>query len=586
MATIFRDRLPAVPTADAQAAAHGSAGQNAPGRNATDPSTADQDAASGTTPINRTPRKPAFREHASGKPAFREAAFRAHRPRTSPTRSSAAVVHLIVLGTILAAAVFAAGGTIPAVWTACQCASGLLLLSWAVAANRSPTLSAEDFPLAALALPLYAIAQTIPLPLEIVRRLSPARAEIHDSVLGLAPHLPSWTPLSVHPQETLDFALRLAAYAAVYWIARGLARRLARYGFAAAAPLVVVAAAQAAIALQQQFAAEPARGSYVNRNHLAGLLEMALPFALVPAMSLLPAWARRPSVAGGRTAAGRLHISARNNATGLPFATLARGALSVAAALLIFAAILATRSRGGLVAALFSLLLSGLIAVRHAAGSHKKWLLAAALPALLAAVFLYLPSDNLVRRYTHLFGGEALRGEGRLLLWRETLDLVAAYPWTGCGFGGYQEAFLRYKRSAPMVNDPHAHNDYLELLAEAGACGLLVCLLWAAPPIATAVRASLSREPSRNRPLALACTAALAAILAHSLVDFNLRIPANGLAFVWILGIGSACGRYPRTHRRNSRQEPKGRDAFIAHGFPPNGGSSPTPPSPPNPEKP
>jgi O-antigen ligase len=93
-----------------------------------------------------------------------------------------------------------------------------------------------------------------------------------------------------------------------------------------------------------------------------------------------------------------------------------------------------------------------------------------------------------------------------------------------------------------MVADTHAHNDYLELLAEAGVIGFALCLLLAARPVATALRASLRGEPSPDSDVALACVASLAAILAHSLVDFNLRIPANGMVFFWLLGMCRACG--------------------------------------------
>jgi O-antigen ligase len=384
------------------------------------------------------------------------------------------------------------------------------------------------------------------LPLALVKLLSPARAELHESIANWMPHVSSWTPLSVHPEATLDFALRLAAYAAVYGIVRGLSERFDRNRFVVAAPIVLVATAQSAIALLQNLAAEPATGSYINRNHLAGLLEMALPFAVAPLVSLLPAAARRRP----RGESPRASAAAARPA---PAGTAVWIALATAAAVLIFAAILTTRSRAGLVAALVSLLVIGLAALQRIKPRRKKWLLGALLPALCAAAFLYLPSDTLVRRYANLFGGEALRREGRVLLWSETLDLIAAYPLVGCGFGGFEPAFLRHKRSAPMVADTHAHNDYLELLAEAGLIGFALCLLGAARPIADAVRASLCRQtaphfswssstlasgdPGQDADLALACVASLAAILAHSFVDFNLRIPANGLVFVWVLGV-------------------------------------------------
>jgi O-antigen ligase len=463
-------------------------------------------------------------------------------------------VHLVLLGGVLAVAVFADGGTAPQAWLACELAVGLLLACWALTGEgpRTPASLRRGFPLALAALPLYAALQSVPLPLALVRLLSPARAELHKSVSGVLPHVPSWAPLSVSPQATLSFALRLGAYAAAYWIVRGLGPRFGRQRFAVAAPLVLLAAAQASIALLQSLAGESAAGSYVNRNHLAGFLEMALPFAVVPAIAALPALVPvlsgfpAPAACGGKHAGGRRRV----------WAAAVGGVLAAAAAVLILAAIVTTRSRGGLIAALLSLLVVGLGALKRSTHPRKKWLLAAALPALLAAAFLYLPSEDLVRRYTHLLGGEALRREGRVLLWAETLDLIAAYPLAGCGFGGFEPAFLRYKNSAPMVNDRHAHNDYLELAAEAGLAGFVLCVLLAIRPIGAAVRRGLHAEAGQDRWMAVACAGSLAAIFVHSLVDFNLRIPANGMVFFWVLGL--CPGESPKRHPKPGVAEPAG----------------------------
>jgi O-antigen ligase len=528
-------------------------------------------------------------------PGLSLAKIREPRGGSLPAPGAAAVVHLALLGALLAAAVFADGGTVPQAWLACEFAAGVLLISWVVAGGRTRAAlagtrartaapltavsraampltdlsRAERFPLAVFVLPLYAIVQAVPLPLALVKLLSPARAELQESIASWMPHVPAWTPLSVHPEATLDFALRLAAYAAVYWIVRGLAERFDRNRFAVAAPIVLVATAQSAIALLQNFGAEPATGSYINRNHLAGLLEMALPFVVVPLISLLPAAARRRLSSESRrapAAAARMALAGTAVWAGTSRSAAIRTALATAAAVLLLAAILATRSRAGLVAALVSLLVIGLASLQRIKPPRKRWLLGAMLPALCAAAFLYLPPDNLVRRYANVFGGEALRREGRVLLWNETLDLIAAYPLAGCGFGGFEPAFVRFKRSAPMVADAHAHNDYLELLAEAGLIGFALCLLLAARPIAAAVRAIMrshvaldsswsssalaSAGSGQDADLALACVASLAAILVHSFVDFNLRIPANGMVFVWLLGMCCACGEAVAQIRR------------------------------------
>ena len=519
-----------------------------------------------------------------------------------PKGERVALPHLVLLGGVLAAAVFSYGGMILPVWLACEVAVGLLVAALAIFGNGPPGFGgraasfdagraqADAFPKAVLLLPLYAFLQVIPLPAGLIEALSPARVALQRAVVVLSPDVSSWTPISVYPGRTLEFAIRLAAYAGVFWIARSLSIRLRRYPFAAAAPIVAVAAVEAAIALLESDAAG-ASASYVNRNHLSGLLEMALPFAVAAAFP----GSRRPQ---------------RRDAASRALGVMAAGSC----ACIIFAGILATGSRAGLVAALASLFVIGLgLVVRVCRTTRQRLAAAILLPVLLGAAFVYFPSNHLVRRYGALGAAGGVLREGRIELWRETLDLIAAYPIAGCGFGAYEAAFLRYKRSAPMVNDGHAHNEYLELLAEAGVVGLALCFLLAARPVSAVVRAALSvswrgfssRGPSPRGPtlhgdsshgdssmapgspappgpsspgasspgasfpsadsrkadsrgadsagassheassigssaLAVACAGSMTAILVHSLVDFNLRIPANGMVFFWVLGICAA----------------------------------------------
>ena len=102
--------------------------------------------------------------------------------------------------------------------------------------------------------------------------------------------------------------------------------------------------------------------------------------------------------------------------------------------------------------------------------------------------------------------------------------------------GAYEPAFYKYKNVAPMFTVDYAHNDYLQYLAELGVfgfgLGLAVlgrCFYWMALGL------------DKNR-LVAGAWGAVAAMGLHSLVDFNLYIPANLLVMAWILGMGTAPG--------------------------------------------
>ena len=167
---------------------------------------------------------------------------------------------------------------------------------------------------------------------------------------------------------------------------------------------------------------------------------------------------------------------------------------------------------------------------------------------LVVLSFVFLPPDRLIMRFAQLSSAEEITAEGRLLLWGETLDLIAAYPLFGCGLGAYESAFLKYKVSHPLVTADYAHNDYLQLLAELGIIGFLIGAALVLAVLAKAVRAALRHADPNSRFLALACAGAMVAILIHSLVDFNLYIPANAVLLAWISGISAGLTFCSRKH--------------------------------------
>src|SRR5947207_9228728 len=126
----------------------------------------------------------------------------------------------------------------------------------------------------------YVAFQLVPLPLWLLRSVSPARAAL---VQMLNPIMPwtSYAPISVFPSATLAHLLRIAAYIVVFVLTRELTWRTLERRWLIAAPIVIIAGADAVLGVFQYSPPDSvAHGTYVNRNHFAGLLEMALPFAL------------------------------------------------------------------------------------------------------------------------------------------------------------------------------------------------------------------------------------------------------------------------------------------------------------------
>jgi O-antigen ligase len=106
----------------------------------------------------------------------------------------------------------------------------------------------------------------------------------------------------------------------------------------------------------------------------------------------------------------------------------------------------------------------------------------------------------------------------RLAHWQAALNMARDNLWLGVGFGNYEPAYADYA----LINWPdalgHAHNYYLNVLAETGVLGLVAYLVfWTAVIWQTVV--TLSRLDWPQRGIALGLLAAWVALSVHHLVD-------------------------------------------------------------------
>jgi O-antigen ligase len=208
-------------------------------------------------------------------------------------------------------------------------------------------------------------------------------------------------------------------------------------------------------------------------------------------------------------------------------------------ATVILLGIIASLSRMGFLAALVSLAAMGLLGAGAGWPRGKRWAVAAGIVAVALASFIFLPPDPLIARFAAIPAGDELPADLRVLMWRDTLGLIAAFPATGCGLGAFESAFFRYNVAAPRYTVDYAHNDYLQLLAELGIAGFVLLAVLMAAVWRRAMRGCAAPDVG-ERYRAVACAGALTAMLVHSLVDYNLYIPANALVFAWVCGMASS----------------------------------------------
>lgn len=239
-------------------------------------------------------------------------------------------------------------------------------------------------------------------------------------------------------------------------------------------------------------------GPYVNRNHFAGLIELIVPIGL--SILLLRAEDRD------------------------------RMPLLMVLTLIPIGALFLSASRGGIAA--FFLEVGLIIILGILRGHGRNQLVAGATLVLLAGGFVvWLGAGRALDRfqaYRKLEVSENRRAEMVRDSWRIFLD----HRLAGTGLGTLQDVFPRYESLYDGATVNHTHNDYVEVLAETGALGGLICACFLALFFDAAWRRIAKSKNQLDLALHIGAFSACCALLAHSLVDFNLHIPANAVAFL------------------------------------------------------
>ncbi|MEP9404184.1 O-antigen ligase family protein [Sphingomonas sp. VNH70] len=316
----------------------------------------------------------------------------------------------------------------------------------------------------------------------------------------------AWRPLSLTPDATRATILaQLPAWGVLLaalgwsWRERVVAMRIvvgvALVGVLIAA-LQVAAGPDAAPLLFETAHRAYGVGLFVNRNHQATLLLVAIVLAGVPGVVAMPGRRRRGSGGGGVIAA-------------MVIALLAIG-------------VLATASRTGLLLLPVAVAVAALTLLPR--GRIVPLAIGGAAVAAVALYFTPLVQDALARFATV---GE----DDRYHYWDNTLFAAReALPW-GTGFGSFRTVYTAVEpiEQITVLTVPHAHSDYLELLLEGGVPAVLLLLAGLAVlavALIAALRARAAPDGAVRRVQATGAAAGIALILAGSVVDFPLRMSA------------------------------------------------------------
>lgn len=175
----------------------------------------------------------------------------------------------------------------------------------------------------------------------------------------------------------------------------------------------------------------------------------------------------------------------------------------------------------------------------------QAWVPTVAITGLVILGLFFLPTNPLLARFADMNHTSDISPDTRVQIWRDAMGLVKDYPLFGCGMGGFESCFLKYKTVAPMFTVDYAHNDYLQVLAELGVLGFAAGLLFVGRVFQRSVRGIFHSSSIDGRHLAIACVASMTAMLLHSFVDFNMYVPAGGMLFAWIAGMAAVYASRP-----------------------------------------
>jgi putative inorganic carbon (HCO3(-)) transporter len=373
----------------------------------------------------------------------------------------------------------------------------------------------------------------LPLPETVVAFLSPHAHALHLAV-DAVPGGSAQHSLSIAPGASARQFILGANYLALFWLVLVIVARQRSRQRLVLGTLVLSGLAQALYGsvmtlsgLEYGFL-EPksvghgwATGTFVNRNHLAGYLELTLSAGIALVLA---------DLRSGTPQTWRQRLAGLVDLLLSP-----RMRVRVLLALMVVALVL-TRSRMGNVAFFIALAICGNLYILL---RHPKYLLRSFLFfASLVLVDLLIVSEHYgLEKVVQRIESTDLRTEQRTLVFRDLVPVIQQYGLVGAGPGSFPDAFAPHRSQDIAFHYDHAHNDYAEFLIETGVVG---CALLGALAFTTwwhALRVLRRRRDPAAAAIAFAGAMGLLALAIHSLVDFNLHIPAVAATLVTLMAL-------------------------------------------------
>ena len=385
-----------------------------------------------------------------------------------------------------------------------------------------------------------------PFPYPVISFLSPARAETLSQAWALTGVTPEWESLSYLPEVALSWWVFLLSLGLFFFVVRNLCSERKTLNRVVSV-MIGIGLLEAAYGLIQALVPSmgvlwvdyikdymgTARGTFINRNSFAAFIGMIWPLALGITLAMT----------------GRVYSLKEL----LKSDRLNRQSLMALGIIVFLLALIFTRSRAGIVSGLVGFLAFSIMArtgIRAVAMQTR--VLLVAIIVLMCIYTMTIGVGPIMQRFLTLGADSGSRRD----IWRDSLPIIKDHP-LGIGLRNYENVFPVYNQS--LISEKtviHAHNDYLQLLIEAGWIGFLALMggffIFLGKSARRIKQLDFKTDPLRFY-LAVGAFSGLISMAVHSLFDFNLQIPTNCLYFAVLMAILSACTQPCKTIKVDHR---------------------------------
>jgi O-antigen ligase len=213
-------------------------------------------------------------------------------------------------------------------------------------------------------------------------------------------------------------------------------------------------------------------------------------------------------------------------------------------------------SRGGMAAFVAEIVVLAVLMLRKREGSWKQPLMLGAFLAMVIVFLLWIGGNELTQRLIsiHSEAREELSGGVRLTIDRDCFHMLAKRPFLGWGLGTFPVVYPEFRSFYTTFFVNQAHNDYLQLLVETGLAGFSIAAWFLVLVFRRAAGKLKNWTETASGALTVAALLGCVGILVHSLLDFNLQIPANAALFYVLCAVAASAPLQESQRRRVVRR--------------------------------